>query len=283
MKRNEKKKMGMKYCEAHNRNKELFCFKCKGKEEPMCPLCMCTHQNEIHGERTVHITTIIGEVLTQVSELMKDGVQHQEVITQHNAKAEKLIKDKEDIRIQLDERLESLMVFYTQQKAIVAENNAAMLKSHERILKESQKAEYKINDNLNNPDKVANRVKEMIDREDYWQALAEANRALVEDVVFDDTQIKDELGKSEVCLQAYQHQLATLDIMPLHSTQYNTLLSDKEHLRALLLQEQTDHKQSQAAHVQAISNAQSLIVLETKDHEFATLQSITYLCHIHRG
>lgn len=249
----KKKKRGDKFCADHKRSQELFCFKCRGREEPMCPLCMCKHQNEVHGEKTVHITTIIGDVLTQVSELMKGGVKHQEVITQHNAKAEKLITDKEAIRFQLDERLEGLMVFYTQQKAIVAENNAAMLKSHERILKETQRAEYKINDNLKNPDKVANRVKEMIDQEDYWPALAEANRALVEDVVFDDAQIKEELEKSEKCLQGYKDQLATLDIMPLHSTRYNTLMNENDTLRQQNVDQEADIKRLQETHAKTIS------------------------------
>lgn len=221
----------------------------------MCPLCMCVHQNEVHGEKTVHITTIIQGVLTQVGELMKEGVKHQEEIARHSEKAEKLIKDKEAIRLQLDERLENLMDFYTQQKGIVAENNAAMLKSHERILKETQKAEYKINDNLKNPDKVANRVKEMIEEEDYWRALAEANRALVEDVVFDDTQIQEELVKSEKCLQGYQDQLATLDIMPLHSTKYNSLLEENEHLRQQNQKQQANQKKMEEDHAQQISQS----------------------------
>lgn len=227
----EEKELGNKLCEKHNRSQELFCFLCKSEDEPMCPLCMCTHQNEVHRGNTVHITTIIDKELRKVSELMKDGVKHQEVIAQHNVRAEKLITDKEKIRFALDERLESLMVFYTQQKGIVAENNAAMLKSHERILKEAQRAEYRINDNLKNPDKIPNRVKEMIAQENYWSALAEAKRALKEDVVFDDTQIKEELEKSEKCLQGYKDQLATLDIMPLHSAEYNSLVADNASLR----------------------------------------------------
>jgi hypothetical protein len=187
---------------------------------------------------------------------MKGGVKHQEEIARHNAKAEKLITDKEAIRFELDERLESLMVFYTQQKAIVAENNAAMLKSHEKILKEAQKAEYKINDNLKNPDKVANRVKEMIEKEDYWLALAEANRALEEDVVFDDTQIREELVKSEKCLQGYKDQLATLDIMPLHSAKYKTLIQDNDNLRQQSQKQQAEMKKLEEDHAQAIRKAE---------------------------
>ena len=198
----------------------------------MCPLCLCNHQKEVHGEETVHITSLIDDVLKQVKERLKDGEKHQEVISRHSAKAELLIKEKETIRFQLDSRLESLMEFYTQQKEIVAKNNTAMLQSHEKILKETQRAEYKINDNLKNPDRVERRVKDMIHEEEYWPALAEANRALVEDVAFDDSSIQEELVLSEQCLQAYERQLETLDITPLHSTKYNMLVADNERQKA---------------------------------------------------
>ena len=252
MKREEKKQENQ-LCKKHNRSQELFCFLCKSEDEPMCPLCMCAHQNEVHKGNTVHITTIIDKVLAKVSELMKDGVKHQEVITQHNARAEKLITEKEKIRFALDERLESLMVFYTQQKGIVAENNAAMLKSHERILKETQKAEYRINENLKNPEKIPNRVKEMIAQEHYWPALAEAKRAHQEEVDFNDDLIKDELEKSEQCLQGYKNQLATLDIKPLHNNKYNSLLADKESLLQQNAKQEAEIRGLIDTHAKAIS------------------------------
>ena len=98
----------------------------------------------------------------------------------------------------------------------------------------------------------------MIDEEDYWTALAEANRALVEDVVFDDMPIQEELVKSEKCLQGYKDQLATLDIMPLHSTKYNTLVADNENLRQENQKYQADIKQLEHNHAQAIRKAHSI-------------------------
>ena len=252
MKLKERVKTEKEYCFKHNRKKEAFCYKCPNRDIPMCALCMFIHQNEVHGEHTVHITTIIQGVLAQVSERMKEGVIHQDVLAKHNEKAEKLITEKELIRLQLDHKLESLMAFYTAQKTIVAENNAAMLKSYERILKESQKTEYKINDNLNNPDKVANRVKEMIDEEEYWQAYDEANRALVEDVVFDDATIREELDNSEKYLQAYKEQLATLDITPLHSTKYNALVAENTTLKARSEEQLAEIKLMEDTHAKTI-------------------------------
>jgi len=264
-----KMKNEKEYCFKHNRRKEVYCHKCPNKDIPMCALCMFEHQNEVHGERTVHITTIIQQVLAQVSERMKEGVIHQEVLAKHNDKAEKLITEKEQIRLQLDQKLESLMAFYTEQKTIVAENNAAMLKSYERILKESQKTEYKINDNLNNPDKVANRVKEMIDEEEYWQALAEANRALVEDVVFDDATIREELDNSEKYLQGYREQLATLDITPLHSSKHRKLMDENTNLHALCDKRQAEIKQMEDTHAKTIRNAILLTTVDDKDTHLA--------------
>jgi len=240
------------FCSEHNRWKEIFCRKCPEPHIAMCPICVCKHQNEKHEENTVHITTVIEDTLRQVKELMREGVTHQKVIAQENTEAERLIREKETIRLQLDQRLEGLMQFYTAQKAIVAENNAAMLNSYERIVKESQKVEFKINDNLNNPDKVANRVKEMIDDQHYWPALAEAKRALVEDVVFDDAPIREELGKSQEYLKKYQDQLATLDITPLHSSKYNKLLQDKADLQQLTEQLQAEIKVMIETHAKEI-------------------------------
>jgi hypothetical protein len=255
MKANVKAKVKNKleYCEEHGRSKELFCFKCHKQELPMCAICLGKHENEAHGGQVVHITALIRDVLKKVGERMKEGGQHQQEIARHSEKAEELIKEKETIRKELDERLESLMLFYTQQKAIVADNNTAMLKSYERILKETQKAEYKINDNLQHPDKIANRVEDMINMEDYWVALAEANRALVEDVVFDDTSIKEELKDSEAFLQRYKDQLATLDITPLHRSKHQALTKEKDSLLEKTKQQDMERKKMEEDYTQRIS------------------------------
>lgn len=279
MKRKEKVKAKVKvknkleYCEEHQRSKELFCYKCHKQEVAMCAICLGTHENEVHGGQVVHITTLIRDVLKKVGERMKEGGQQQEEIASHSKKAEELIKEKETIRKELDERLESLMLFYTQQKAIVADNNTAMLKSYERILKETQKAEYKINDNLQHPDKIANRVEDMISVEEYWKALEEANRALVEDVVFDDTSIKEELRDSEAFLQRYKDQLATLDITPLHRSKHQALTQEKDGLIEKTKQQEMERKKMEEEYTQRISTSRHITCVEEKSEELESTKA----------
>jgi len=83
---------------------------------------------------------------------------------------------------------------------------------------------------MKDPKKVERRVTDLVQKEDYWTAFEEANRALREDACFDDTQIKEEFAKGQALLQTYQEQLVALDITPLHSTKYTQLLDEKARL-----------------------------------------------------
>ena len=71
----------------------------------------------------------------------------------------------------------------------------------------------------------------MMDKENYWFALEEAQRALTEDARFDDTHIKEEFDKGRILLEKYQKQLLALDITPLDSSEYTKLLNDKAGLK----------------------------------------------------
>jgi hypothetical protein len=283
MKANAKAKVKNKleHCEEHGRSKELFCFKCRKQELPMCVICLGKHENEAHGGQVVHITELIRDVLKKVGERMKEGGQHQPNIARYSEKAEELIKEKETIRIELDERLKSLMLFYTQQKAIMTDNNTAMLKSYERILKETHKTEYNINDNLQHPDKIAKRVEDMINMEDYWVALAEANRALVEDVVVDESLIKEELKDSEACLLRFKDQLATLDITPLYRSKHQALTHEQDSLLEKTKQQDMERKKMEEDYTQRISNFTSFNeFIESKEDELA--QANTQLAQLVR-
>ncbi len=94
-------------------------------------------------------------------------------------------------------------------------------------MKATQKSEYKIKENMKDPKKVERRVTEMMDKEDYWIALEEAQRALTEDARFDDTHIKEEFDKGRILLAKYQKQLLALDVIALDSSEYTKLLDEK--------------------------------------------------------
>jgi hypothetical protein len=190
----------------------------------MCAICLCEHQNQQHGRKVTHITNVIQEVLERVSSLMLNGEDQQQLIAGYNKKAEELMDEKEKTRVQVDDKLASLRAFYKKQKALVGANNAAILHCHELILKATQKSEYKIQENMKDPKKIERRVADMIQKEDYWTAFEEANRALTEDACFDDAQIKEEFVKAQTLLKAYHEQLEALDITPLRITKYNQLV-----------------------------------------------------------
>lgn len=222
----EKKHM----CDKHKRKLEAFCDICdahEGKEKAMCAICMCDHQNQVHGGKTRHITSTINGILDQIRILMQKGEDHQLILQTYNKEAEDLLTAKENVRLKVDEKLNVLRAFYKKQKAEVASNNATILLCHESIMKATQKGEYKIKENLKDPNKVARRVTKMIDQEDYWVAFEEAKRALAEDARFDDTQIKEEFAKGRVLLAKYEKQLSALDVMPLDSSEYTKLLNEK--------------------------------------------------------
>jgi hypothetical protein len=217
-------------CERHKRKLEAYCDICddrEGKEQAMCAICMCEHHNKVHGGKMRHITSTIQEILGQVSTLMLKGDDHQAILHTYNKEAERLLTSKESLRQKVEEKLNSLRKFYKNQKAEVAYNNASVLLCHESIMKATQKSEYKIKENMKDPEKVKRRVADMVDKEDYWVALEEAKRALNEDARFDDTQIKEEFEKGRVILANYEQQLLALDVMPLDCSEYSKLLNEK--------------------------------------------------------
>jgi hypothetical protein len=217
-------------CDKHKRKLEAFCDICdarEGKEQAMCAICMCEHQNQAHGGKTRHITSTIRGVLDQVIALMQKGDDHQLILQTYNKEAEELLTTKENVRLKVDEKLTNLRAFYKKQKAEVASNNASILLCHESIMKATQKSEYKIKENMKDPKKVERRVTEMMDKEDYWVALTEAQRALSEDARFDDTHIKEEFDKGRMLLDKYKKQRVALDVIPLDSSEYTKLLDEK--------------------------------------------------------
>lgn len=220
-------------CDKHKRKLEAFCEICdarEGKEKAMCAICMCEHHNQLHGGKTRHITTTIKDILAQVGVLMQKGDDHQLVLQTYNKEAESLLTKKEGIRSELDKKLTKLREFYKKQKADMATNNASILLCHESIMKATQKSEYKIKENMKDPQKVERRVTDMMDKEDYWIALDEAKRALAEDARFDDTQIKEEFDKGRVLLEKYEKQLLGLDVIQLDSTEHTKLVNDRAEL-----------------------------------------------------
>jgi len=220
-------------CDAHKRRLEAFCEICDardGRETAMCAICMCEHHNKVHGGKTRHITTTIKDILGEVDVLLQKGEDHQLVLQKYNTEAEKLLKAKDDIRWKVDGKLKELRDFYKKQKAEVASNNALILLCHESIMKATQKSEYKIKENMKDPNKVKRRVNDMMDREDYWVALDEARRALAEDARFDETLIKDEFDKGRALLEKYEKQLSGLDVIHLDPSEHTKLVNERAEL-----------------------------------------------------
>ena len=215
---------GRHVCKKHEKRLEAFCFDCKGKNEPMCAICLCDHQKEQHKTKATHITTIINEVLIEVGKGMKNTEEQRRHIDEYSKQTEDIMALKEKTRHQLEEKLQNLRDFYKKQKALAASTNSALLNCNEKILKEAQKCEYQIKEHIKNPKKVEHRVKEMVSKEDYWLAYEEAQRALAEDTTVDDKEIKAQFGKCQEMMKNYQDQLLALDIISLHKLEHKKIL-----------------------------------------------------------
>ena len=219
-------------CTRHeNKVLEAFCFDCGGQAEPMCSICLCEHQRTRHKTNATHITSIIDGVLVEVKKALEKTEEEHRKIKDHSKKAEDLMTSKENVRRRLEEKLQKLREFYKTQKALVASTNSDLLNANEKILKETQKCEYRIQDHIKDPTKVERRVKEMIVKEDYWVAYAEAKRALAEDTMVDDTEIKEQLKTCQFMMKKYQDQLLALDITSIHSSEYIKIIDTNKTLQ----------------------------------------------------
>ena len=201
----------------------------------MCSICLCEHQKERHKTNTTHITTIIKGVLDNVRAGRDKPEELRRQVETYSIRAEELMNLREMTRRQLEEKLQKLRTFYKTQKVLVASTNSALLNCNEKILKDTQNCEYRIKESIKDPKKIERRVNEMILKEDYWLAYEEAEKALVDEVVFDDKEIKEQFTKGQTMIKEYQDQLLALDTITLHIKDYNRIVETNATIKGKLI------------------------------------------------
>ena len=216
-------------CVEHNKEYEMFCYEegCKGEDAPMCSLCMCEHVKKLHLKKAKHISSVVDERLMDVDKEMAMTNKQQEQIQAHHDRAEAYLKKKDDVKAQLELKLERLLILYTNQKEMASDKNTAILQCHEKIMKEMKQCEHKIKEKINDPKRIERKVRGMMKEHSYWKAYIEVKRAIEEDTQLKDGDIKSELERWQQLTEDFEEQLNELDITPAHIADYKKM--HKEH------------------------------------------------------
>ena len=219
-------------CEQHSKDLEMFCFDCEGVKKPMCSLCMCEHYKTVHHiSGTTHILDLIRESLKKVGENIQNTSNLQEKLKEYDNKAQKNQIAKDNLKAKLDEKLLRLKNLFKEQESLASVNHAEILRCHENTYKEIRKCESKIKDNLNDPQKIERKVKEMLKKQRYWESYEEVNRALEDTTKLDDAEINKNLNEYEKLLMDHEKILTALDITPAHASEYRLLKEENEQLK----------------------------------------------------
>ncbi len=222
-------------CEQHSKDLEMFCFDCEGVKKPMCSLCMCEHYKTVHQKNhIVHVKDLIGDGLKKVEINIKNTSNLQEKLKGYGNKAQKNQIAKDNLKAKLDEKLLKLKNLFKEQESLASANHADILRCHENTYKEISKCESKIKENLNDPQKIARKVDDMVRKQRYWEGYEEVNRALEDTTKLDDAEINKNLDEYDALLKDHQNLLDALDNTPEHASEYSLLKKENEQLKRKL-------------------------------------------------
>lgn len=207
----EKVKAVARKCEKHKRDCETFCFQCKGKEEPLCPICLCEHNAALHAIKNAHITTLITKCLDDIKTALDQTSVMEQKIGEHKGKAEAIRKEKDAVLIQVGEKLGALEAYCKTQHAQAEEFDKTLVDCLKNILVEMQQWKTKLEERVKVPARLNPKVNELLEAQKYWDAYDEATAALTNEVLLDEQEVAQVFEKCGKIGDELKKQFTKLD------------------------------------------------------------------------
>lgn len=200
------------FCPRHGKEYEMHCQQCSTEMVPLCALCVCEHNLEVHKVKTAHIDWTIQANIKQLgAELKKLDVQ-QAIVTGYCKRAEKDSERTNEIKGKLEDRINDAKELLEQKAKEVLDMHAGILEDHEAVMKEANDCEHNIKQNLSDPKKTEKKVRELTGQRKYVSALNEVKRALKEDVKIDEAKISLQIEKYEKGIDKFQDLFKELGV-----------------------------------------------------------------------
>ena len=222
-------------CEKHSKDLEMFCFDCEGVKKPMCSLCMCEYVKTLFPKTPiVHVADLIRDGLKEVEANIQNISKLQNQLKEYDNKATNNKIAKGDLKANLDEKLLRMKNFIEEQGSLASVNYVNILRCYEDTCKKIKKSESKIKESINDPHLIEKKVKDMIEKQKYWEGYEEVNRAVEDTKKLDDAEINKNFAEYEKLLNEHQNILDTLDMIPKHASEYRLLKEENEQLKRSL-------------------------------------------------
>jgi chromosome segregation ATPase len=196
---------------------------------------MCEHYKTVHHiNGSTHLANLIEEGLRKVGDNISNTAGLQEKLKEYDNKAQKNQIAKDNLKAKLDEKLLKIKNLFKEQESLASHNHADILRCHEKTYKEIRKCESKLKENLNDPQKIDRKVKEMVKNQRYWEGYEELNRALEDTTKLDDKEINKNLSEYDKLLEEHQSLLAALDITPASTSEFRLMREENEQLKRII-------------------------------------------------
>lgn len=196
-------------CKEHKKEYEAFCMKpgCRGRDEPMCSICICLHNNQHHSTNSEHISQVVQEDMDRVVNGIVNVQGQLQQIKDYSIKMEEAMKKGDRVRKALEKKLEEMKEYWAGQIKKAAERSSSMMSGNEEMSKEIKRCEHRVKSNIRDPDSIRRRVVELVGQRKYWDAYGVVRQASQRDVDLSDSQLKEKYERLDKELEGYQEQL----------------------------------------------------------------------------
>lgn len=196
----------------------------------MCAMCMCEHVKQHRVSKATHITSVVDGYLGKMKDVANMAKEQQEQISRHQRTAEAYLDQKDKIKAELEQKLESLLKLHGQQKELASDRNSTIMQCHENILKATKLCEHKIKEKVN-AKHIKTVISDLIQKRQYWQAYQKVTKAIAEGSKLDDQEILAELARWKDLNSKLSQQLADLQTQPQDLEEYQRLCQENQQLR----------------------------------------------------
>ena len=227
-------------CEKHKRVCETFCFQCKKIDKPMCPVCLCEHNAEVHSVKNAHITLVIQQGQEEIKQCLTQTAEKQQKIKTLTEQVEAARKEKDEVLGKMSDKLTQLETYCKEQRAKGEGSDKTILASLETILAQMKAWDEKLHTREAVPARLAPRVEELLGKQSYWDAYDEVYGALAKEVQLNEQEVAtmfEECGKTR---GEFKKQLTQVEAVSLTESdgkfkeQSEALERELAHLKSIL-------------------------------------------------
>jgi len=204
-------------------------MECEKYASPMCSICLCEHNQQVHETNSVHISALVLQKLPNACAHMTNLDEQQSQLREFTKGAEESEKLKEKIKAAAEFEINKGIEFWKMQDLRMKERNDFLNKEHDKIKNEINRVSKEILDKAKDPKTIEEKIKALIAKQDYWQAYKEIEWAIDKDSNKDDKIIQAMLKKySEMLIEFEKENKQTALKFTQESIMYQKLVQENE-------------------------------------------------------